>query len=74
MNFEHVARARKVAALLAAVRQTFAPGNGFEAGALAAVLVATSQAQRDLFAAGAGVRSPSAETWRQVVAAVRRRP
>lgn len=68
--FEFAARAAKVHALVGAILETLRPSNGFEAGALAAVLTSTSQAERDAFARKAGQRSPSAETWRQVVATV----
>lgn len=69
--FESAARARKVAALARVIRRAFGPANAFQLGALAALLLGTTQEARDAFARQVGQRSPSAETWRQVVEAVR---
>jgi hypothetical protein len=65
------ARALKVAAILAKVRAAGIPDNDVDRARMAQVLESWPQADRDVFAASAGQRSPSRETWRQVVAAVR---
>jgi hypothetical protein len=64
------ARARKVAAILA--RVPFAT-NALDREREAQVLERFTREDRDVFAAAAGQKPPSDETWRQVVAAVRAR-
>lgn len=69
-GFEVIARQRKVAALLALVP---ASRTEREHEAVADTLAGFSPADRVRFAAHAGVRAPSEETWRQLVEAVRAR-
>jgi len=66
--FELVARARKVARLVAAVP---APETRSQAERLAMTLAAFTSAQRALWAASAGCRPPSDLTWTLVVTTVR---
>lgn len=67
---EEVARGRKVARLLARVPS----GDSREAnGRAASLLEGYTPSDRAAFAAAAGCLKPSAETWRQFVAAVRNR-
>lgn len=65
---EHAARAAKVLKIVALVPPPATPD---ERERLARVLERWEQTDRDRFAAAAGARSPSEETWRLVVAAVR---
>lgn len=71
-HHEKSARTVKVLKILAVIPQ----GDTAEANGRAAdLLAALPQIDRDLLAAQAGQKVPSAETWRQVVEAVRmRRP
>lgn len=69
-TYEATNRRIKVSLLVAATPN----GDSAAANARAAETMAEwSQDDRDRFAASVGCRSPSAETWRQVVAAVRGR-
>lgn len=68
--FEYAARARKVAAIVALCPAGSTPR---EREAVAETLETFSAADRARFAAAAGVRAPSTETWAQVVEAVRAR-
>lgn len=66
--FELVARARKVARLVAAVP---APETRSQAERLALTLAAFTPRQRVLWATSAGCRPPSELTWAWMVSAVR---
>lgn len=68
--FEELGRARKVAAILAAIPAGSTPG---AVERTAAWLEQLEQADRDKLAAHAGQKSPSEETWRQVCAGARGR-
>jgi hypothetical protein len=66
--FEMVARAKKVAKLVAAVP---APETRSQAERLAMTLAGFTERQRAMWAQAAGVRAPSNLTWAWVVSAVR---
>lgn len=69
-SHEYIARARKVARLVAAVP---APETRSQAERLAMTLAGFTDRQRAMWAQAAGVRAPSELTWAWVCSAVRER-